>query len=132
MIQVCCAIIQEMEGNYLAVQRGPNMRHPGKWEFPGGKVEPGETLRDCFRREIMEELILGIHVSRAYPSVIHHYPDLSIELHPFGCSIQSGSLQLHEHRAARWCDKRTLLQLDWAEADLLIIRQLADSWGLEL
>lgn len=132
MIQVCCAIIREMEGNILAAQRGPNMRHPNKWEFPGGKVEEGESLRDCIRREVMEELNLGIQVSMAYPPVVFAYPDLEIELFPFSCSIQSGSLQLREHRSVRWCSKRQLMTLDWAAADKLVVQQLAQTWGMKI
>ena len=123
MIRVACAIIFH-ENKILATQRGPQMRMPFKWEFPGGKVEPGETPEQCIEREIFEELRIQIEISGSLESVIYEYPDISIELIPFTAKMTAGSITLREHMTYQWLNIPELNSLDWAEADLKIVEQL--------
>lgn len=117
---VACAII-ERNGSILAAQRSKNMAMPLKWEFPGGKIKPGETPENCLRREIAEELSVKIAVHRSLPTVTHAYPTFTINLYPFICSIVTGEIKLYEHAAITWLPHNKLFTLDWAEADLPVV-----------
>jgi len=119
-LHVTCAII-EQNGRVLAAQRSCSMAMPLKWEFPGGKIKPGETSEHCLRREIAEELAIEIAVHHALPGVTHAYPAFTITLHPFVCSIISGTITLHEHAAVTWLPREDLASLDWADADLPVL-----------
>lgn len=115
-IRVACAVI-ERDGRVLAAQRGPNMSLPLKWEFPGGKIDPGETPEECLRRELVEELGVEITVGQPLPATTHAYRSFTVTLYPFVCSIRSGHMTLHEHLAVAWLPPGDLNSLDWAEAD---------------
>ena len=119
-IHVTCAII-ERDGHVLATQRSSTMKLPLKWEFPGGKIEPGEVPRTCLQREIREELSLEIMVDDEMPAVTHQYPDFLITLYPFICSTDSHEFQLQEHAQALWLKPEALHSLDWAEADIPVL-----------
>jgi 8-oxo-dGTP diphosphatase len=122
-LHVACAII-ERAGRVLSVQRGPAMSLPLKWEFPGGKIEPGESPAACLEREVREELGVAIAVGEALPSVAHDYPAFSVVLYPLRCRITAGEPTLHEHAAARWLAPDELYAVDWAAADVPIL----DAW----
>lgn len=122
-IQVVCAVI-EQDGLILATQRSGSMSLPLKWEFPGGKLEPGESLQDCLLRELREELGVAVRVGQGLEPVTHRYPNMTVTLHPFRCDQLSGELTLHEHRASCWLPPHRLAELDWAEADWPIIETL--------
>jgi len=119
-IKVACAII-EHDGQILAAQRSATMSLPLKWEFPGGKIEPGESPRVCLLREVREELTVDIRILTALPHSTHHYPDFTVTLYPFRCVIAGGEIVLQEHCAIRWLPPFEMLDLDWAEADLPVI-----------
>lgn len=119
-VLVACAII-EHDGKVLAVQRSERMNLPFKWEFPGGKIQPGEPPEQCVIREVSEELNLQIAVSRSLSPVSHDYPDFSVTLYPFICSVVSGEITLHEHKAQLWLSPSELFSLDWLAADFPII-----------
>lgn len=119
-IQVACAII-EADGLVLAAQRSEKMSMPLKWEFPGGKIEPGETAQECLRRELLEEMGISVEIDGQLPATSHQYDDFVITLHPFVCRKGRGEIVLHEHRAIRWIAPEQMLELDWAEADLPLI-----------
>ena len=119
-IHVTCAII-ERDGLVLAAQRGASMRMPLKWEFPGGKIEPGEGTEASLHRELMEEMGLRVVVKRALPPSTHRYPAFMVKLHPFVCAIRSGKMTLNEHRAVVWLKPDDLPTLDWVEADLAVV-----------
>ena len=119
-IHVACAII-ERDGLILAAQRKEGMRLALKWEFPGGKIDPGESPEACLKRELIEEMGVEIDIDRAFDPVTHVYSFFTVTLYPFSCTIRSGEVVLHEHTAIRWLPPEQLLSLDWAEADIPLI-----------
>ncbi len=123
MIDVTCAILIK-EGKVLAVQRSKRMKLPLKWEFPGGKVESGESARECLIREIREELGLGISIKEALTPAAYDYGSFQIRLLPFIAQIESGILQLAEHSDYGWFDVEELPLLDWAAADVAVMEEV--------
>ena len=124
MIDVSCAIILHQSGKILVTQRSASMPLPLKWEFPGGKVEPGETPEESLIREIKEELDLNIKITGCLTPNTHSYAQSTIRLIPFICKIASGTIILKEHAAYRWLNNNEIQQLDWAEADVPIVKEL--------
>ncbi len=120
MINVCCALILK-ESKILAVQRGPESSHPWQWEFPGGKIQPGESARQGIIREIREELTVGIHVVKELVAIEFDYGEKQIRLIPFVCQIDSGEIELTEHIGKQWFDIETWDKLDWSGADRELI-----------
>lgn len=123
MLHVTCAIIEHL-GKILICQRSAQMRLPLKWEFPGGKIEDGESKEHCLIREIREELGLKIVVSDELSTVKYHYSDFSLCLYPFFCRLTGGELVITEHAQAIWVERNELLNYDWAEADVPIVEKL--------
>lgn len=125
-IEVVAAIIIKDE-KILAVQKGKAkfdyMSY--KWEFPGGKVEPSESLEQAIQREILEELSLHIIPKERLVTVNHSYPDFHIIMHCFICAVAAGEIQLIEHINLRWLDPKDLPTLDWAEADKPVLISIA-------
>lgn len=119
-IQVACAII-ERDGLVLAAQRSAAMSLPLKWEFPGGKINHGESTEECLRRELFEELSIQVSVGKSLPISSYQYPTFTVTLHPFICSIEAGEIVLNEHAAIAWLAPNNLHSLEWAEADLPVI-----------
>ncbi len=120
-----CALIED-NGKVLAARRSIRQALPLKWEFPGGKIEPGESEAEALTREIREELGVDIAVGAALPAVTHPYPDFTIVLHPRICRLTSGTPVPHEHAEIAWCTADKLGTLDWAEADLPVLRDYLD------
>jgi 8-oxo-dGTP diphosphatase len=125
---VACAII-EQGGKVLATQRSTAMSLPLKWEFPGGKIKDGETAAECLERECREELGAEIVVVQPLSPTTHRYPEFTVTLYPFRCTIASGEIILHEHAALTWLPAAELHTLDWAEADLPVIDEYRRSAG---
>lgn len=123
MIDVCCAIIINLKGEVLVTQRSAVMRLPLKWEFPGGKVEEGEQAEECIVREIREELNVSIQLQKRMEAVVHDYGQQQIRLIPFQAVITGGGIKLTEHAAYAWLEVGALMSLDWAEADLPVLRE---------
>ncbi|OIQ23215.1 (deoxy)nucleoside triphosphate pyrophosphohydrolase [Lacinutrix sp. MedPE-SW] len=121
-ILVACAIIK-FDDKILAVQRSETMKLPLKWEFAGGKIEDGETEVECIKREIFEELNIKIEIKDKLTPVTHEYPDFKIKLIPFTAEYISGDLILNEHVNSVLVNKKELINLDWAEADLPILQE---------
>lgn len=122
MIKVTCAVIIDNEARILAAQRSNNMSLPLKWEFPGGKIEANETPEECLIREIKEELNISVNIIKVLPTNTHAYSDITIELIPFLCAHVKGDIILKEHIDFKWLDKNDLLALDWADADVPIVK----------
>ena len=94
-IQVTCAIV-ERDGLVLAAQRSAVMSLRLKWEFPGGKINHGESTEECLRRELFEELSIQVSVGKSLPVSTYQYPTFTVTLHPFICSIEEGEIVLNE------------------------------------
>jgi 8-oxo-dGTP diphosphatase len=120
---VTCAIILNSQNQILVTQRSSTMHLPLKWEFPGGKIEANETPEACLIREIKEELNIDIEIIEGLSSSDHQYPDKSIRLIPFICKQTGGEIELKEHAEYKWLDRTNLLDLDWAEADVGVVKQ---------
>jgi len=122
MIKVTCAII-EHENKTLVVQRSESMKLPLKWEFPGGKIEDNETDEDCIIREIKEELNIEIELFLKLTPIKFKYPTFEINLIPFVAKYLAGNLKLTEHKKHSWLTKDEMNNLDWAEADIPILKE---------
>ena len=124
-IEVVAAIII-LRDEILCLQRGENKFDyiSNKFEFPGGKMEAGESKEETIIREISEELNMNIEVQEEFMTVTHQYPDFIITMHSFICKCKSPSLTLTEHISYRWLKKNELEDLDWAAADIPIMRKL--------
>ena len=131
MIDVCCAIILN-DKKILAVQRGPESSHPMQWEFPGGKILPGETAGQCIVREIQEELLVRIGEITQLESIDFDYDTKQIRLIPFVCKISSGEIFLTEHISRQWFSFDVWEKLDWAGADRELILKNQESLKLLL
>ena len=123
MIEVTCAIIISHK-KVLAVQRSQVMDMPNCWEFPGGKLLPNETPSNGIIREIEEELTILVQPIQQLTPVVHKYPKKTIKLIPFICELKSGTIQLIEHQAFKWCSPNELKSLDWSAADVMILNEL--------
>lgn len=122
-ISVVCALI-EREGRIFVAQRPAGKHLGGKWEFPGGKIEPGETPEQALVRECSEELGCKIEIGRALATVTHDYETVSIRLIPFVARLAADSTEpvAHEHAATRWIRPEEFATLDMPAADAPIIR----------
>jgi 8-oxo-dGTP diphosphatase len=110
----------------LCVQR-PKNKYPyisEKFEFPGGKVEEGETKEAALSRELLEELNLSTTIKSFFLTVVHAYPDFELTMHSYICEVESKELTLHEHIDQKWLKIHELSTLDWAAADVPIVNKL--------
>lgn len=127
MIHVTCALIFK-DDLILCAQRSATMKTPLKWEFPGGKIEAGESEEECLMREIREELNIAIRILEKWPEVIHSFGEnKQLRLIPFTAEVISGTPIATEHAELRWVERRQLHLLDWADADLPIVKRIQNS-----
>ena len=121
-IEVVAAIIRKGD-KIFATQRGYGDYKDG-WEFPGGKMEAGETPEEALKREIWEELETRIVVERLVKTVEYDYAQFHLTMHCFWCHVESGSLTLKEHEAARWLSREQFDSVDWLPADKVVVERL--------
>ena len=121
-IRVVAAFIVH-DGRIFATQRGYGA-YKGGWEFPGGKIEAGETPQEALAREIMEELNVEIEVGKLLDTVEYDYPEFHLSMDCFLCTIKSGEMVLKEHEAAKWLTRDTLRSVNWLPADLSLIDEI--------
>jgi len=122
-IAVVAAIIHDDEGRFFATQRGYG-DFKDWWEFPGGKMEAGETPEEALKREIREELSTDISVDEFLCTVEYDYPNFHLTMHSYLCSLLTEALHLNEHEAAKWLAKDELNSVKWLPADVKVLEIL--------
>jgi len=123
MQKVTAAVI-EKDGKVLIARRKPGDSQAGMWEFPGGKLEPGETPESCLKRELREELGIETEVGAFFCSSRFVYPHMDVELLVYRTSYLSGQIALHDHDRVEWISPETLREADFSEADKPVVRKL--------
>ena len=127
IIRVVAAVIKAVneygEPIIFATQRGYG-EFKGGWEFPGGKIEVGETSQEALKREIVEELDIEISVGELIDTIEYDYPEFHLSMDCFWCEIVNGNLVLKEHEDARWLTKVQLDDVEWLPADIILIEKI--------
>lgn len=124
MIDVVCGVIDDGAGRFLACRRRAGRHLGGLWEFPGGKIDPGESPSAALTRELREELDIEVGVGDPLEPVVWQYETALIRLHPFRCTILAGRPRPIDHDLILWCDPDDFASLEWAPADLPVIAAL--------
>ncbi|MCQ4636061.1 (deoxy)nucleoside triphosphate pyrophosphohydrolase [Anaerovorax odorimutans] len=122
VVKVAAAIIK-LDEKILVTQRGYGP-FKGGWEFPGGKIEKGESPREALVREIKEELDVLIDVGDLVDIVNYDYPDFHLTMYCYWCSLRSGSITLKEHQSAKWLKNNELMSVEWLPADVKLVENL--------
>ena len=123
-IRVAAAVIREKEKIFATARGYGELK--GGWEFPGGKIEAGETPQEALKREIMEELETEISVGELIDTIEYDYPTFHLRMDCFWCEIISGKLVLKEAEAARWLEKADLDSVEWLPADVTLIEKIRE------
>ena len=122
VIEVVAAVIYK-DGAYFTTQRGYG-EFEGMWEFPGGKIESGESREVALKREIQEELGVDITIDKFLCTTDYDYPSFHLTMHCYLCSVASGDIELREHKSACWLTAETLDSVEWLPADKEVIDKL--------
>lgn len=123
-VDVVGAVIANERGEILCAQRSARMSQPGLWEFPGGKIEPGESPPESLQREIREELGCEIEVGDLVADITHGYPAVTVRLITYHARLTGGSPTPAEHAQLLWLPVSELDRLDWAPADIPTVERL--------
>lgn len=123
-IEVAAALIRDARGRYLITQRRRGSHLAGLWEFPGGKLEQGETPAVCLRRELTEELSATFSVGPLVETVRWEYPDRTVVIHFYDCRLESGAIEPREAQRMEWVEAADLPDYDFPPADRLLIERL--------
>lgn len=128
-IEVVAAVLRN-KADVLAVQRAPSKLDyvSEKWEFPGGKVEAGETLVTAITRELDEELRITVNDPKLLLTIEHSYPDFDLTMHCFVVEVTTRELELTEHIDSRWLSKNQLWDVDWTAADIPAVKKLQSTY----
>ena len=118
------AAILEKNGKILIARRKADDRQGGKWEFPGGTLEPDETAQACLQREMQEEFGIAVAVGRFFGESVYHYDHGKIKLRAYRASWESGRIRLNDHADFRWVLPEQLAEYDFAPADIPFVRKL--------
>ena len=129
-IRVVAAVSKE-NNRIFATARGYG-DYKGMWEFPGGKIEPGETPQEALLREIREELTAEIEVGELIHTVEYDYPSFHLSMDCFWCTIRKGELTLLEAETGKWLMKDELYSVDWLPADLQLIEEIKEAWDAQM
>lgn len=121
-VRVVAAVIKR-DSTIFATQRGYG-NYKGWWEFPGGKIEEGETPQEALKREIKEELDVSIKVGELIDTIEYDYPEFHLSMDCFWCEIKEGEPKLIEAEAARWLEKNELDSVNWLPADETLIQKI--------
>ena len=128
-IEVVAAIIY-FDDKILCVQRPENKRSyiSKKFQFPGGKIEEGESKEEALKRELIEELnFVPNKIDELFLTIVHQYPDFELTMHSFKCYSETKNIQLNEHISSEWLTLKNLKKLNWAEADIPIVNRLIEN-----
>lgn len=124
IVEVAAALVQDQAGRYLITRRGAGSHLAGLWEFPGGKREPGETLEQCLRRELAEELGAEFMIGQRVETLTWRYPEKTVVLHFFQCRLASGQVQPRERQAYAWVEPARLSDYEFPPADRALVDRL--------
>ena len=121
-------LIVNDEGKILCTERGESKYDyiSFKWEFPGGKVEDGETNEETLKRELMEELEIEVDIIKKFYQVEHDYPDFHLSMPVYLCKLKSTAIKLMVHKSIRWLSPNEMMSLDWAAADIPVAEAVFD------
>lgn len=125
IVEVVAGLVVDASGRVLATQCAPH-KHCGGWEFPGGKLEPGESPAEAVQRELREELAVQVRAGDLLQTVEWDYPTFHLRMHCLICRLIAGSIQLREHADARWLGADELHSVDWLPADVAVLDALAE------
>ena len=125
-IEVVAAIIHDAESCIFTTQRGYG-EWKDYWEFPGGKMEPGESPEEALKREIWEELETRITIEKYLQTIEYDYPSFHLTMHCYWCHVESGRLTLKEHESAKWLKRNELDSVEWLPADWALIKNIANT-----
>ena len=127
-IEVVAGII-EYDGKILCMERAQGKYDyvSFKWEFPGGKIEVGETKEEALKRELREEMEMDIDIISHFLDVHHEYPDFTMNMYSFKCIAKNKDFKMNVHNDFKWLNKEDLLSLDWAAADLPIVTKILEN-----
>ena len=133
-IKTVAGVIRNEKGEVLCTLRdqGKYDYVSFKWEFPGGKIEEGETLEQTLTRELHEELEIDVEIKNFFYQVEHDYPDFHLSMAVFDCKLISKDMKMNVHKGIKWLSPKDMMQLDWAEADIPVAKLVVKNANLDV